>query len=221
MCLLMLGPLQLLVLPAVAAEGALGTQQKTMPPVYNAYTHLGVGGDIFIMKSSDIGELLDPFDPSAVGFGYSYFARVGLRNIVQFEYRGGRDKNSLVQSYWGLDFKEHFTYIDMRNKYSEFVVKVNPVFYAYQSKDIAIFFLWGKGDIEYVDDNGDGFWDGEETVYGFEVSRVLRNVSAGASVEIHDATFQRFGLEQFGYFEGSFDAREIRIGINVGVGLGF
>jgi hypothetical protein len=188
--------------------------------VLNGYGHLGLGGDMCILRSSDISELLNPFDPS-VGFGYSYFARVGFRNVVQLEYRGGRDKNDLLHREMGWDFEYHTFEISMSSRYTEFVIKLNPVFYAYESKTLAIFFIWGKGDTEYVDDNGDGFWDGNETIYGFEVSRLLRNASVGASLEIHDVTFDRFAIKDLGCFVGNFDARYIRIGINVAGGLGF
>ena len=54
-----------------------------------AYLHVGIGGAFYSFHSKDINNFMKPFKIGLLPFGllWSYNAHVGIRNILQIEYR--------------------------------------------------------------------------------------------------------------------------------------
>lgn len=201
---------------AAQEEGSAWTRQA--PEV--GYVSLGLGGNLYTIGSSDMDAIMSPLELSPVHFGYSFSLGAGVRNIAQIEYRWGRDKSKFSYDEFGSDFQLERTQVPVTFRHAGWIVKFNPLFGVTKMREYALFVLYGRGSVECVDDVGDGFKEGERTVYGLEFAKITRVLYLSGSIEHHAATFDRFAIEGFGFLEKPFDASGLQFNVKIGVGYG-
>jgi hypothetical protein len=77
----------------------------------------------------------------------------------------------------------------MKFDYSQVLFKINPMFFIPDLEALAFFVLWGTGNIDYIDDNGDGFLDGTKKIIGLEISSIKKYFQISASFEQNSMVF--------------------------------
>ncbi|MBN2709506.1 MAG: hypothetical protein JXR46_10725 [Calditrichaceae bacterium] len=165
------------------------------PQDFEAYIHAGIGGHLFVISSDDIEELMDPFEIGSVGFGLSYFGHIGYRNLLQIEYRSGKDKNNIFHDEPDpFSMKINRIKIAMKQKYNAWLFKLNPLYPVVSNRSLAFFIIYGTGSAVYVDDNNDGFKDGDLTIIGGEFSWITKFGSFGFSVESQNIEYKSIDL---------------------------
>ena len=80
----------------------------------------------------------------------------------------------------------------MEFEYEEFIYKFNPFFKNYHNseKKAVVFFMFGKGDVRYYDNKGDG-WKGDSTIYGIEIASIAKGFSGGLGLKVRDINFDK------------------------------
>jgi len=98
----------------------------------------------------------------------------------------------------------------------------DPFFALQKTQILNTFFIYGTGKGDLLDDVGDGFFDGEKTIFGFELSSIHRYFTLSAGFEVHNITFERLSIEEFGSLTQDFEARNylfLQLELSVGYGL--
>jgi len=81
--------------------------------------------------------------------------------------------------------------IDMKYKYEDFLFKINPFFKNYNNaEESAVFFVFGRGDVKYLDKKGDG-WKGNSTIYGIEIVDIEKKFSTCIGLKVKNINFDR------------------------------
>lgn len=205
----------------VLAQFTEGAKEQKIPRY--VYAHIGLGGNMYEVSSDNMNSVIDPFQVATpIRFSHYFFLNSGFRNIFQVEYRWGKDKNNLF--YDETTFPPGMTIqrnsIDTRFDYSQFLFKLNPLFFIPKLNAWAFFLLWGKGEVDYVDSNGDGFQDGTKKTVGLEISKILKYFELSGSFEKNSMVFKKFDVEGFQPLVKDFDASYWQFNIKVSVGFG-
>ena len=111
--------------------------------------------------------------------------------------------------------------LEMNIDSDEWLLKFNPFFPWIEDKSMAVFLMYGQGDAEYLDDLGDGFYGGDKTLLGVEISKLFKNYMAGVSLERHSMTFDRYVTYPDVLTGEEFDASYWLIQGSLSVGFGF
>ena len=146
----------------------------------------------------------------------------GLRNIFQVEYRSDKSNHDFhltEPTIKGGQITTEGMQIPMQLTFKEWLFKINPFFKATDPR-LAIFLIYGTGNVENLDEAGDGFKNGSESVYGLEVGYLIKYLSASVALEYRNITFKQFELQDFGSLNEAFGMGYFIIGLKVNIGLG-
>ncbi len=187
-----------------------------------AYIHLGLGRGMSIASSNDIENVITPFKIYPLSFDKSFNLLLGYKNILQIEFRSNKsnhDFHDTEPTFQGGQITRTGTEIEMEIAFKEWLFKVNP-FFSTTNPRVAIFFVYGIGDVNNVDAVGDGFKNGVNSIYGLDISYIVRYISASAALEYRNITFKRFELQDFGTLEQDFGMGYFIINLKLSVGWG-
>lgn len=180
------------------------------------YIH-AVGGLSFgeSLASSEIEKLISPYGIMGGGAFWGG-GRFGIRNILQIEYRWeGKSKHNFGEDWRPGEEIE----VEIKPK-NLLLAKINPLFFL-EKGALATFLYYGRtSGVEYLDNNGDGWRDGDMKVYGVELMGLLKGFEAGVHVEYRDIAFH--GVRVYG--ENVADdtkASQILLAVFLGVGWGY
>jgi len=208
-------------------EPGQSKEYQTAPKLYPlalqyGYFHLGMGGGFSIASSSDIETAIDPFEMYPVSVDKYFDCCFGLRNFVQVEYRSNKSNHDFhftEPTLKGGQITREGLQIPMQLTFKEWLFKINP-FFKVTDPRLAIFFIYGTGNVENLDDEGDGFKNGSESVYGLEIGYLVKYLSASVALEYRNIAFKQFELQDFGSLSEKFGMGYFIIGVKVNIGLG-
>lgn len=187
------------------------------------YAHVGIGGNMFEVSSDNMNTAIEPFKVATpIKFGHYFYLNTGFRNIFQLEYRWGNDSNNLFYDETSFPFSYTIkrTTIDTKFDYSQLLFKLNPLFFVSKLNAWAVFVVWGKGDVDYIDDNGDGFIDGTKKIIGIEISKILKYFEMSGSFEKNSMVFKKFNIKGFEPIIKDFDAGYWQFNVKLSIGFG-
>lgn len=192
-----------------------------MTPKYG-YLHVGVGGALSAAQSDDIETVTYPFEIYPVSFDRFYHVSLGFKNILQLEYRKNRSNHDLYYTEETMNngaITEEVIEIGMTQSFSEGVIKFNPLFMI-SDRGLAVFLELGLGSVENLDDSGYGFREGRESIYGIDVTFLMKYLSTGVAIEYHQVNFGRAELESYDSAGQEFGMEYFMFTVKIGVGLG-
>lgn len=202
-------------------EDLVVSETAQLPTVPLVYAHVFGGAGFSYLSASDVESVIG--EDFGIGIGlptWSYGVRSGYRNIFQIEYNFGQsdhdfNNNSIVE-----DVPDEVIAMDYST--NEIHFKFNPVFWIEglisDGKPIAFFLVYGFGDVEWIDENDDGF-SGTSTVMGLEYTEFTKNVSYSISFKHYGIEFEETTLAGIP-FEHSIDASDYILEFKIGIGLG-
>jgi hypothetical protein len=185
-------------------------------PTKAFYIH-AVGGLSFgeSLASNEIEKLISPYGIMGGGAFWGG-ARFGIRNILQFEYRWEGKSNHNFGADLGPGEE-----IEMEIKPKKlWLAKINPLFFL-QKGPLTTFLYYGQtSGVEYLDNTGNGWRDGDMKVYGLELMGLLKGFEAGVHVEYRDIGFHGLLVngENVAY---ETKANQIKMAVFLGVGWGY
>lgn len=202
-------------------EESINKEVQYKLPWFHVHAVGGLG--LGFLSADEIQELLGDQFGIGLDFSKSYGARVGFRNIFQFELNYGRGEHDFNFNSIRPDVQSQV--IEMNYKSDDQLYKINPLFMAdgflgpkgngHQS----IWIVWGKSDVSWKDDSGDGF-TGEGSVLGFEYTLMNSFLSLTYAMRRYDFEFDETVLG-----ETSFDVRtggsELIFEMKLGFGFGY
>lgn len=148
------------------------------------YAHIYGGMGVSLLFSTEIKKLLG--DDFGIGMGlpdWSWGGIVGFKNIIQVEYNNGISDHDFNNNSIIKDIPSKV--IKMDYKTNDLQLKFNPLFWT-SAQNKAYFLIFGKGDVEWIDKNNDGF-QGTSQIIGVEYFWMSRFTSWSVS-------FKRYGL---------------------------
>ena len=206
----------------VTSESARTTKLDTLKNIKYGYMHIGIWGSLGIASSTDISNAIEPFEISNLNFGKNFNIIFGIRKILQTEFR----KHTFAFPFFiqeseisGGSINIERLEISMKTKFNEWLFKFNPFFTSIKPP-WALFFVYGIGKGEYVDEIGDGFKNGKEKIYGLELTYLLKFLSASVFLEWRKVNFENFTIAQFGAVDEDFLMNHFSLGIKMSVGFG-
>lgn len=188
------------------------------------YIHFGAGGSMFKLDPGDLNTVyIEPFRvATALNFEYFFYLTAGFRNILQIEYRWGKDGNNLY--YDETSFPYGFTIerntVDMDFDYNQYLLKINPLFFIKSMEAWTVFFLWGNGNVDYLDANNDGFKNGTKNIMGIEVGTIHKYLSISAGFEQNKMVFKELNVKGFVPIIQNFKASYWQLNIKISLGFG-
>jgi len=194
----------------------LDKERAALPIVY---IHGGIGIGTDWLSSSSIENDAFASGPEIRPWGLlnvSYHIRGGFNNVLQVEYTINvlgpdhpiRDDSGPVD----VD-------IDMKFKYEDFLFKINPFFKNYNNaKESAVFFVFGRGGVKYLDKKGDG-WKGNSTIYGIEKVYIEKKFSTCIGLKVKNINFTK-GTMPVLTGKNKYSATSILIECSVAFGVG-
>lgn len=170
------------------------------------YAHVGLGRGLSVAGSSDIETAIKPFEMYPVSFDKYFNFTVGFKNLLQVEYRSNKSNHNFhltEPTFQGGQVTREGIEIEMELTFKEWLFKINPFFKATDSR-VAVFLLYGIGNVENLDVAGDGFKDGNDSVFGLDISYIVKYLSASAALEYRKITFKKFILQDSGSLNEDF-----------------
>ncbi len=181
---------------SAAAANAPDTAESTAvnPNAFEGYVHATGSLGLGLLTSDDVSGLFTGATGLDFGIGIgiplTYGVCAGYRNILQAQIRKGSCSHNLNHN----DITELTTNITIKMDYdfNEKLLKFNP-FFAVMSPGKALFFVFGKGDVDYRDGSGDGY-SGTSTILGMEWTRISKNATYGFGLLHSQVKFDEFKL---------------------------
>jgi|GEM_PF-5226800 len=185
-------------------------RKKRGPRLPFIYFHAFGGFGMALAFSEDIEEIFDnqlDLKGSLIG---QYGARAGISNVAQFQFfRSDGDHNlTRDRARLKLDFNTE-----------EYLLKVNPEVWDWfrRKREATIFLVAGYGDLEWIDEDDDGFF-GTMFTLGAELVFITENVTMSIGLKRKQLTMDTITLSEE-LFE--FDAKGSQWVLDMTLGLGF
>ncbi len=170
----------------------LATVQRrpSRPRVHNLYVHVGAGLGMGY-GTSEITEVLnDEFGIGISGYA-SILARAGIRNIVQGEYRRTDASHNFNRVRLVGGQFQSIPSVKMDFDTADLVGKINPL--AAFSSTQALFFVAGRGTVDWNDQVDDGF-GGDSNILGLEYATLAPGAAVHVGLWRYDVTYDRATL---------------------------
>jgi len=162
------------------------------------YAHVGAGVGASLLNSGDITDIITDYGIGIAG-SYSILGRVGLKNIVQAEYRRGTEGgHEFLLSGLVSGGSQPFGIVDeleMDYDFSQWTGKLNPFFQT--ERRFNVFLVGGQSKADFVNPDGEGF-EGTGTIVGVELMAINRQVSGSVALLRHGMTFTSISPELYG-----------------------
>lgn len=205
-----------------AGTPAVRSRPRRPYPMHNIYVHVG-GGVAFAGASSEAAQVLNNEFEVANSAQAWVLARAGIRNVFQFDVRI-TDAAHSFQQVQVVGGQYQFTpEILMDFNTTEWMAKVNPLFFVSPTK--ALFVVLGKGDVDWKTDGEDVsglnlLFSGTTELQGVEYALLARGASLNVALTRYAITYDLAtvaGVTQ----AVNIEATHWSLGVSMAIGIGW